>query len=200
MSTRERILAAARALFVKHGPEGVSMRAVAAKVGLTPMALYRHFRSKEVLHEALVEQGHAVFLQYLQRALAEPSPGGRLARSAFEYLNFALEHRQDYRVMFMTALPTRASGAPAWRDVATFRFLVDRIRDAAAAGLLDIDDLETTALSSWAHVHGLVSLYLSNKLQLDEAQFRDLYIRSTTAMIGAFGWPREPMAQAAAVS
>jgi AcrR family transcriptional regulator len=200
MKTRERILAAARDLFLEHGPEGVGMRAVAGRVGLTPMALYRHFRSKEALHDALIEQGHTVFLQYLQRALAEPSAGGRLARAGFEYLNFALEHRQDYRMMFMMASAPRGSdsGGPAWRDVATFRFLVDRIRETAAAGLLDIDDPESTALSVWAHVHGLVSLYLTNKLELDEAQFRDLYARSVTGLMLACGWPREPEMLAAA--
>jgi len=199
METRDRILAAARALFLKHGAEGVGMRAVAARVGLTPMALYRHFRSKEALHNVLIEQGHSVFLQYLQRALAEPSPGGRLARSGFEYLNFALEHRQDYRMMFMMASAPRASGAegPSWRDVATFRFLVDRIREGAAAGLLKIDNPERTALCVWAHVHGLVSLYLTNKLELSETQFRDLYARSVADLMLAFGWPREPAAQAA---
>ena len=200
MTTRERILAAARALFLEHGPTGVGMRAVAARVGLTPMALYRHFRSKEALHDALIEQGHAIFLQYLQRALAEPSPGGRLARSGYEYLSFALEHRQDYQMMFMTAAPPRRTGTgpPFWRDVATFRFLVDRIREASAAGLLKVDDPERTALGVWAHVHGLVSLYLTNRLELDEAQFRDLYARSITVLMLAFGWPREPALQAAA--
>lgn len=199
METGDRILAAARKLFLEHGPEGVSMRAVAGRVGLTPMALYRHFRSKEALHDALVEQGHAIFLQYLQRALAEPSPGARLARSGYEYLNFALEHPQDYRVMFlMASAPLRSKAAvPAWRDVATFRFLVDRIRESAAAGLLRIDDPEDTALSVWAHVHGLVSLYLSNKLQLDETQFRDLYARSVTTLMIACGWPIEPTPRAA---
>jgi AcrR family transcriptional regulator len=163
------------------------------------MALYRHFRSKEALREALVEQGHAVFLQYLQRALAEPSPGERLARSGSEYLNFALEHRQDYRMMFMTPVPPRASAAaPSWRDVATFRFLVDRIRETAAAGLLHTDDPESTALSVWAHVHGLVSLYLTNKLQLDEAQFRGLYARSVGGLMLACGWSRQPGLRAAA--
>jgi AcrR family transcriptional regulator len=200
MSTRERILAAARKLFLEHGPAGVGMRAVAARVGLTPMALYRHFRSKEALHDALLEQGHAIFLQYLQRALAEPSPGGRLARSGFEYLNFALEHRQDYQMMFMMAsAPRRTStGGPSWRDVATFRFLVDRIREAAAAGLLRVNDPEGTALGVWAHVHGLVSLYLTNRLELDEAQFRNLYARSVAGLMVAFGWPQEPAMQAAA--
>jgi AcrR family transcriptional regulator len=200
MATRDRILAAARKLFLEHGLEGVGMRTVAGRVGLTPMALYRHFRSREALHDALVEQGHAIFLQYLQRALAEPSPGGRLARAGFEYLNFALEHRQDYRMMFMLAsAPRRSStGEPSWRDVATFRFLVDRIREANAAGLLKVDDAESTALSVWAHVHGLVSLYLTNKLELTEAQFRDLYARSLTGLMLACGWPQEPAARAAA--
>lgn len=176
------------------------MRAVAGRVGLTPMALYRHFRSKQALHAALVEQGHAIFLQYLQRALAEPSPGARLVRSGAEYLSFALEHRQDYRVMFMMVSAARFSGKtdPGWRDVATFRFLVDRIRESAAAGLLRTDDPEDTALSIWAHVHGLVSLYLSNKLPLDEMQFRGLYARSVTTLMVAYGWPMEPAGQAAA--
>jgi AcrR family transcriptional regulator len=200
MSTRELILEAARKLFLEHGPEGVAMRAVAGRVGLTPMALYRHFRSKQALHAALVEQGHAVFLQYLQRALAEPSPGARLARSGSEYLNFALEHRQDYRVMFMMASAPRRpnSTGPDWRDVATFRFLVDRIRESAGAGLLRTDDPEDTALGVWAHVHGLVSLYLSNKLQLDEAQFRDLYARSVATLMAAYGWQMESAGQVAA--
>jgi AcrR family transcriptional regulator len=200
-ATGDRILSAARDLLLEHGIEGVSMRAVAGRVGLTPMALYRHFRSKEDLLGALVEQGHATFLQYLQRALAEPSPAARLARSAYEYLNFALEHRQDYRVMFMmaTAAP-RAGTAPQWRDVATFRFLVDRIRDCAEAGLLRVDDAELTALSTWAHVHGLVSLYLANKLQLDEAQFSTLYARSAASLMGAYGWPTEPAAAVGAGS
>lgn len=202
MSTRDRILEAARQLFLQHGPEGVAMRAVAARVGVTPMALYRHFRSRQALHAALIEQGHAVFLQYLQRALAEPSPGARLARSGSEYLSFALEHRQDYRVMFMMASAPRRSGAvePGWRDVATFRFLVDRIRESADAGLLRVGDPEETALAVWAHVHGLVSLYLSNKLELDETRFRDLYARSVTTLMNAYGWPMESAGQVAAGS
>jgi AcrR family transcriptional regulator len=200
METRDRILAAARDLFLEHGLEGVAMRAVAARIGLTPMALYRHFRSKEALHDALVEQGHSIFLHYLQRALAEPSPAGRLARSGFEYLNFALEHGQDYRMMFMMTSAPRRSGTagPSWRDVATFRFLVDRIREADAAGLLKVDNPEPTALSVWAHAHGLVSLYLTNKLELDEGKFRDLYARSLAALVLAFGWPQEPAVPAAA--
>jgi AcrR family transcriptional regulator len=171
-ATRERMLGAARDLFLEAGREGVAVRAVAARVGVTPMALYRHFRDREALLEAVVEQGHAIFLGYLQRALAAPTPEARLARAGEEYLRFALDHPRDYAVMFME--PT----APHWRDVATFRFLVDRVRECASSGVLETDDPEDTALTLWAHVHGLTSLHLAGKLGVDEEAFHALYRRS----------------------
>lgn len=187
--TRVRILAAARDLFVEAGAEAVTMRAVAARVGLTPMALYRHFRSRAALLRAVSDEGHGTFLSYLQRALAEPSAAARLVRAGQEYLNFALEHPRDYTVMFMrpTGLDEQRSG-PQWRDVATFRFLVDRIRECVVAGVLRADDPESAALTVWAHVHGLVSLYLAQKLDLDEAAFRARFARSIADLARALPW------------
>jgi AcrR family transcriptional regulator len=177
-STQDRILVAARDLFLEAGAEGVTMRAVAARVGVTPMALYRHFTGRAALLEAVVEQGHAVFLGYLQRALAEPTAAARLARCGEEYLRFALEHARDYVIMFMKPLRDTGKRKPLWRDVATFRFLVDRVRECASDGTLRVDDPEEAALTLWAHVHGLMSLYLAGKLHLDEKAFRTLYRRS----------------------
>ena len=184
--TRERILAAARDLFIEDGADAVTMRGVAARVGLTPMALYRHFRSRAALRRAVSDQGHETFLSYLQRALAEPSAAARLMRAGQEYLNFALEHPRDYAVMFMRPTGRDERAGPQWRDVATFRFLVDRIRECAVAGVLRADDPDAAALAVWSHVHGLVSLYLAKKLDLDEAAFRDLFSRSTADLARAF--------------
>jgi hypothetical protein len=69
---------------------------------------------------------------------------------------------------------------PAWRDAATFRFLVDRIAECTSAGVMPPGDAELQALSLWAHIHGLVSLYLAQKLALDEAAFRTLCGRVLT--------------------
>ncbi len=190
--TRDRMLRAAHDLFIEGGAERVTVRVVAARVGVTPMALYRHFADRSALIEAVVERGHGIFLQYLQRALAEPTPGARWARSGQEYLNFALAHPRDYAVIFMR--PTAKAGhgkrsnpAP-WRDVATFRFLVDRIRECVDAGHLCAPDPEEIALMVWAHVHGLVSLFLAQKLPLDEPSFRRLYSRSVAHFLQGLGW------------
>lgn len=185
---RSRILDEARDLFVAQGAAAVTMRGVAARVGVTPMALYRYFASREDLLAALVAQGHATFLRYLSRALHEKTPLARLAGAGEQYLRFGLEHPQSYAVMFMER-DVPVGRATEGEEVATFRFLVDRIRDCAAAGDLRVTDAEEAALVVWAHVHGLVSLFLAGKLQLGEAEFADLYRRSVAALLQGLAAP-----------
>ena len=50
-----KIIKAATAEFLEHGFESASMRRIAAEVGLTAGALYRHFAGKEEMFAALVE-------------------------------------------------------------------------------------------------------------------------------------------------
>ncbi len=122
---RSRILDQARDLFVAQGAAAVTMRGVAARVGVTPMALYRYFASREELLAALVAQGHATFLRYLSRALHEATPLARLAAAGEQYLRFGLEHPQSYAVMFMERDVPVGPAGEARDQVATFRFLVD---------------------------------------------------------------------------
>ena len=56
MATRkDEILTAALALADEAGLDAVTMRAVAARVGITPMALYRHVADKEALLDGVLE-------------------------------------------------------------------------------------------------------------------------------------------------
>lgn len=65
--TRARILACTVSLFARSGFDGVSMRDVAAAVGVTPAALYYHFPDKQQLYLAAV--GH-IFNERVPVALA----------------------------------------------------------------------------------------------------------------------------------
>jgi AcrR family transcriptional regulator len=74
-STRERILAAAEALFAERGLAGTAVRDIAAAVGLNAASLYNHFASKEKLYEAVLERGIRPLLEEIARAaIAEPGP------------------------------------------------------------------------------------------------------------------------------
>ena len=49
LETREKILDAARELFIEKGFDGVSMRQIANKIEYTPTTIYGHFQDKEEL-------------------------------------------------------------------------------------------------------------------------------------------------------
>jgi AcrR family transcriptional regulator len=189
VDTKKRILDEARDLFLEEGSQAVTMRVVADRVGLTAMAIYRHFENRDELFRAVVAKGHALFLQYLQVSLQRPTPGERLFESGRAYLRFALENPRDYAVIFMEPMDSAALGelgSPLWQDAATFRFLVERIEECAEAGVVHVPDAEDAALTVWAQVHGLVSLFLANKLQMDAQAFEKLYERSLLRLMSAF--------------
>jgi AcrR family transcriptional regulator len=178
---RDRILSAARELFLEGGAEAVTMRAVAERVGVTATALYRHFEGKDALLQAVLRAGFEEFGSYLYRALAGASPTERLRRSGEAYLDFALQQPQVYRTIFIAPRPASDCSAADVSDphkAATFRFLVDRVRECMEAGSLRRGEPDAVALAIWAHVHGLVSLYLSGALPMAEPQFREAYHQS----------------------
>ena len=64
--TRTRILDVAEELFASGGFAKTSVRDLAGRVGITPASLYNHFRSKQVLYEAVLERGVRPLLELLQ--------------------------------------------------------------------------------------------------------------------------------------
>src|SRR4051794_30429184 len=90
-TSQAEILAAALALVESRGPEGLSMRAIARRLGLATNALYPHYPNRGALEDALALEARWRILRCVERATA----GRRLnARYALElsgkaYLRFA---------------------------------------------------------------------------------------------------------------
>ena len=53
--TRERVVAEALVVISADGAQALSMRALAARLGVVPGALYRHVRSKEQLYDLVLD-------------------------------------------------------------------------------------------------------------------------------------------------
>jgi AcrR family transcriptional regulator len=178
-STHDRLLVSARRLMLERGgAEGVTMRAVAARAGVTAMAIYKHFPNRERLLEAVVDAEYGTIGRYFSRANARRDVPG--LRGMLGYLNYACDHPELFRYMFATR---RASAAVFPRDLAsgkspTFTILVDVVRQLTARGILRSDDALEVSLAIWAHAHGLISLYLSGRVDLPRRAFRNLYMRS----------------------
>ena len=173
--TKDRILSAARAVLEDDGLDGLTIRRVAQRAELSPMALYRHFADKDALLNALMEDGLAAW---------EKTVRGIRARDSMEwlealgevYLDFALTQPHRFDAAFF--LP-----APAARrfpdDFAAGRspviaMVMARIDQAKAEGRLRDRPTLETALALAAFGQGFVSMHRARRFG-GEKQFKTLY-------------------------
>jgi len=104
---RRELLSAAQNLLAEVGPNGVTIRALAAQVGVSHMALYRHFDNRDDLVSELAEACFQQLAGRLGRAIAAGSdePSRVLRRVIRAYVLYAVEHSAAYRLMFATGIP-----------------------------------------------------------------------------------------------
>ena len=85
--TRERILRAAARAIRKHGYEGVGVADVMKEAGLTHGGFYAHFKSRDALLAAAVDQEGVESSEYLTRAIAAAKSGQELTALVDAYLS-----------------------------------------------------------------------------------------------------------------
>lgn len=186
--TQQKILEAARSLFAEHGYEAVTMRRIADAIEYTPAALYNHFADKEELVRTLCRQDYLALAHRFAAIAGVRDPLERLRAAGREYVRFASEHKNHYRLMFLTPLP--ALGAKTFEEHGDphrdgYAFLRECVREAMAAKRLraDLRDAELVAQTLWAGVHGVVALQLILR-EDDWVDWRSLEKR-TEAMVDA---------------
>lgn len=187
MTTRDKILAAARKAFERHGLEGLSLRDVAAKVGITPMAIYRHFESKESLIDALVLDGLAEW-SAIVAGLPQEEGLAQLERIGEAFLDFALEKPRRFEAAFLLHSPKArrypddfvAGLSPAGNVQLRI------IEEAMAQGLLEASSPIEVMLTIAALSQGLVTLYRAGRTVGGEEGFRELYRSSTRRALESF--------------
>ena len=168
---RERLCGAAERLFAEHGPDAVTMRQLAAELGVSPMTPYRYFKDKEDILAAVRTNGFNRFAEALERV--RDGAGGARARSAAvgeAYVTFAFEHPHTYKLMFDLNQPHEgdypelvAAGQRARATMSGY------VTDLVAAGEL-AGEPEQIGTMFWAATHGAVVLELAGKLPTGSAR------------------------------
>lgn len=160
--TRQRILDAAREMFVRHGYDATTMRAIAERIEYTPTAIYHHFRNKEALLAELCAADFRALATAFQKIGRIEDPIERLRKSGRAYVQFGLDHPMQYQLMFMTQRPKEVndqihSDNPS---ESAYAFLQQTCADAIATGKVreDYRDANELALMAWSSLHGMLSL------------------------------------------
>lgn len=175
--TADRILSAARALFEREGPAAVSMRRVADAVGVTPMAIYRHFPNREALLKRISDDSFSEIAHHWQALRSGSDLIARLMAIQRIYLDYALAHPHLFDHAF-SAPREDARRFPEdfhARRSPTLNVVHDTVVEAQEAGLLRAGDPWDIAMTLWAQSHGLVALYRAGRFSYDERAFRDFY-------------------------
>src|SRR6202453_4451553 len=100
-------MTAALSLIDEHGVKGLALSDAAHLAGVSVAAPYRHFKDKEALLAEIAEEGFTMFRDALARAV-QTHPGDkvkRLVEMGVAYVDFALQHRSHFEVMWEGGIP-----------------------------------------------------------------------------------------------
>ena len=148
---RAQIVAAARRLLEEEGPDALSMRNVAAEIGIRAPSLYEHIADKRALESAIIAAGLHEQGVALEAALAADADGDPLTVIAQAWRAWAHAHPHVYRLIYVRDLD-RSDAAVAQAEL------------AAGAPLRQICGGDVvTARVIWAYAHGMVNLELIDR-------------------------------------
>jgi AcrR family transcriptional regulator len=135
---RQKVLAAARAVFAEHGSEA-QMDAIARRAGVGVGTLYRHFPTKQTLAEALVEERFARTVAYARELLDEPDPWRAIERS-FEFCATTQEQDRAWAGALATVAGGGAVAPPCAHQLDELLTITEQMLDRArAAGAIRSD-------------------------------------------------------------
>lgn len=168
----QRLLDAARDAFAAKGYHGTSTREIAAGAGMSPAAMYIHFRSKQDVLARLSFTGHQAALTAIRAGAATEGPATkRLCATVFAFAHWHAKNHTTGRVVQyeLSALDegNHAKIVQLRHDiVATVRTIV---ADGARAGEFAVPDVDVTTLAILSLCIDTVRWYPSRELHTPEA-------------------------------
>src|ERR1700722_17722599 len=131
------LLASATELLEQEGPDGLSVRRIAAAAGVAPMGVYNHFESKFGIIEALFVQGFERLREAIAATRDIEDPYQALRQGGRRYRELALAHPMAYRIMFLRSIPGFEPSDHALEIAGeAFGALVSSVQRAIAAGVV----------------------------------------------------------------
>ena len=163
--TMDALLAAAQEMFSLRPVDEVTVEEISQHAGVAVGSIYNNFGSKEGLYAAVVARALDVDRDYMDRAYTtDRNPIEQLLAASEQYLLFALDHPEFFR---MLAFPAKPSPYPAAADTTALLAkrvdeqnarMVDAIERGIAEGSIRPLDPHKTATILWASWNGIISL------------------------------------------
>lgn len=196
---KDLILKEAKAVFLEEGYEKTSIRKIADRIEYSPTTIYLYFKDKSELLLELHKQSFHQFFNVLSSVSTISDPFERLVQTGKRYIEYGIKNPEEYELKFQLKAPLAALECKneIWSDGQQAICFVQAIVDnCIEAGYFSKSmDSQSMSIMLWAEVHGLVTLFNSNRLDMfqldknvqhlvDEAfnlfvQFLQMYVHKT---------------------
>ncbi|MEI6408739.1 MAG: TetR/AcrR family transcriptional regulator [Bacteroidota bacterium] len=182
---RSMILKAALRIFREKGYDGVNMRNIAEAIEYSPATLYLYFKDKNELYFALQFEAAAAKREHLLPAMQIEDPWQRLIDFGRRYIDFGFKHPDLYDLLFITRAPMEhIENQECWLlGIATHKFFVDTVQACIDQRYFKSTDAETIAYTLWCHAHGMVSLFIRERMRMYPEEKRLELAAKSFAMI-----------------
>jgi len=190
-ATQAAIREAAATLMARYGYEAVSMRRLAAQVGVQAAALYRYFPTKEDLLFTLMREHMEALLESWETARpVDAAPFGRLIAFVDNHIRFHVARRHSTHVSNMelrSLSPQRLTAILKLRGQYEKELRLI-LRDGAEAGRFTIDDVALTAMAIIQMTTGVIVWFRppeNDSERLSVEQVARTYRAMTMRLVGA---------------
>ena len=174
---KEALISAGLEILSEQGIEGLSLRNVAKKIGVSHTASYNHFPDKQALLAAISTAGHEQLHQILLDTFEKTkhSTSHVISAIAGAYLQFALDNPAIFKLMFSGALEEEKAH-PEYVEISmkNISLLEEIIFFCQNKGQLMEGRVEIVAIKLWSSVHGFTNLILEDQFPKEYLQDQNL--------------------------
>ena len=172
------ITSAALNLYAAEGPKGVTMRRVAKCVGVSAAALYRHFRNKDAMMDAVAGEADTWLGDSLASPRRQKARTNRVRAVAERAVQFAIDHPRIFELA--------ARRKPNWHrppSHSAANMVRHEVDEAMRARQIHREPPDRVTRAVCAQLYGLVSLKERGELDQNAAVLRDQWIGAADRLL-----------------
>lgn len=165
----ERIMDAAREMFVRDGYEAVTLRKIALAIQYSPGTIYQYFKDKRALVQTIIRKDALDLREHMINCLEGDDPVEQISELARRYALWGISHPNHYRLMNVPPPAWseenhevhKRENAPLEHEVLSVLTVV--VTEGIRRGQLKekYSDPALVAATLWAGIHGVVLLEIS---------------------------------------
>jgi AcrR family transcriptional regulator len=181
---RQKILDAAVDIVENCGPDCVTMREVAEKIGYSPTSIYLHFKDKHEMLREVVLYGFDDFAASMRSWAVGPTPLDKMRQRAHGYLAWGIDHPGMYQLMFESRIDLVTGQSQEPRARQSLVDGADVMREAIDSGQLsEPDDATMLGVAIWSGLHGVTSLAIARRVGASDNPSRQELVETGVRLV-----------------